>query len=281
MRLLIATDAFPPKCGGSGWSTYYLARALRARGHWVEVVLPKAGAPGIRTRVYDNLSVTEFGYTATNLPGLRGWQRSSVLGTKFAAFIAEHAREATLIHAQHLLTIPASVIAGRKAKVPVVSTVRDYWPVCLYGTLWRAEARAPGVNGGICPICHGVELVHCVRQKYGAAAALARPFVPLIARELARRQLALHESTAVVAVSHYVAGTLRGLIDPNKLYVVPNLVEIQEIRTIRAPISGPTANSLARRTAAETPAQSPSKASGGRAEFPTRPTFSLWANSMN
>ena len=32
MNILIATDAFPPVCGGSGWSTFELARALRATG---------------------------------------------------------------------------------------------------------------------------------------------------------------------------------------------------------------------------------------------------------
>ena len=38
MRILIATDAFPPTSGGSGWSTYELARGLRARGHEIVVV---------------------------------------------------------------------------------------------------------------------------------------------------------------------------------------------------------------------------------------------------
>jgi glycogen synthase len=232
MRLLIATDAFPPKCGGSGWSTLYLARALRARGHWVEIILPKKGTPGIRLRAYDDLPVTEFGYAATNLPGLRAWQRNSVLDTRFAAFLAERAQEADLIHAQHLLTIPPAVIAGHTAKVPVVSTVRDYWHVCLYGTLWRAEPRLAGGNNGICPICRGGELVRCLRQKYGAAAPLARPFLPLVEKELARRQRALRESDAVVAVSHYVAGTLHGVVDAHKLSVVPNMVDTQEIRRL-------------------------------------------------
>ena len=40
MRILIATDAFPPVCGGSGWSTYELAKGLRARGHDVTIVQP-------------------------------------------------------------------------------------------------------------------------------------------------------------------------------------------------------------------------------------------------
>lgn len=232
MRILIATDAFPPKCGGSGWSTFYLARALRARGHWVEIIMPKRGAPGIRTRAYDNLPVTEFGYEATDLPGLRAWQRTSVLDTQFSACLADHAREADLIHAQHLLTIPAAVIAGRTAKVPVVSTVRDYWHVCLYGTLWRARAGGPGEDGAICPVCHGGELILCLRQKYGALASFARPFVPFVEKELERRQRALRESDAVVAVSRCVAETLNGVTDTRKISVVPNLIDIEEIRAI-------------------------------------------------
>lgn len=224
MRLLIATDAFPPNCGGSGWSTFHLARALRARGHWVDVVLPKAGGQGVRTRVYDNLSVTEFSYAVSNIPGVRAWQRTSALDKGLAALLAERARDVNLIHAQHMLTIPASVAAGRAANVPVVSTVRDYWPVCLYGTLWRAG------SGSICPVCRGGELTLCLRQKYGAAAPLARPFLPLVEKELERRQQALRGSDAVVAVSRYVAGTLRDIVDASKLCVVPNLVEIGELR---------------------------------------------------
>ena len=221
MRLLIVTDAFPPKCGGSGWSTFYLARALLARGHRVEIIQPKRGAPRWSTRTYEGLTVTEFGYAASNVPGLRAWQRAAALDRSLAVFLAERAREADVIHAQHLLTIPPAVSAGRVAHVPVVSTVRDYWPVCLYGTLWR--------DSGPCPICRGGELARCLAQKYGA---LARPFAPValpfVRRELARRQQALCESGAVIAVSHYVAEKLNGIVAPERLHVVPNLIDLAE-----------------------------------------------------
>jgi len=43
LKILIATDVFPPRCGGAGWSTYYLARALRGstqmQGAWGEMIL--------------------------------------------------------------------------------------------------------------------------------------------------------------------------------------------------------------------------------------------------
>ncbi len=231
MRLLIATDAFPPKSGGSGWSTFYLARALIARGHQVEIVQPKAGASGIHTRVFANLSVTEFGYPATNLPGARAWQRNRALDKNFVAFLRERARDADLIHAQHLLTIPSAVNAARGTNVPVVSTVRDYWHVCLYGTLWRDD--------GICPVCRGSELTRCLQQKYGAFANVAYPFVPLVEKELARRQRALRDSDAVIAVSNYVAEKLRGIVAAEKINVVPNLIDIQATRELahRSPLA--------------------------------------------
>ncbi len=227
MRVLIATDAFPPKCGGSGWSTFYLARALQARGHQVEVVQPKLRAPGVRTRVYENLSVAEFGYAASNLPGVRAWQRASALDKQFAAFLSERAGASDVIHAQHLLTIPPAVTAGCRAQVPVVSTVRDYWFICLYGTLWR--------DNEVCSICRGRALTRCLQQKYGAFALFASPFVPLVQKELARRQRALRESNALLAVSHYVSDKLRGLVEEDKICVVPNLVDIEETRRLATP----------------------------------------------
>ena len=58
MRVLLATDAFPPVCGGSGWSTYELARGLRARGHDVLIVQPRPHTPrGVRETSYDEFRV--------------------------------------------------------------------------------------------------------------------------------------------------------------------------------------------------------------------------------
>lgn len=224
MRVLIATDAFPPKCGGSGWSTFYLARALAAQGHTVEIAKPEQGLRGIQSGTYQGLRVVQVGYHASNLPGLRAWQRTQSLEQNFSTHLAARAPEFDLIHAQHLLTIPAALHAKKNYKVPVVSTVRDYWAVCLYGTLWR--------EGAVCPICRGTEITRCLAQKYGNTAPLMLPAVPLVERELARRQRALRESDAVIAASHFVADQLREIVDKPKLAVVPNLVDLDESRRI-------------------------------------------------
>ncbi len=219
MNILIATDVFPPKSGGSGWSTFHLARALQTRGHRIEIVLPKLGTREISTREYQGLNVVEVGYTASNLPALRAWQKTRALEKNLGAYLAPRAREFDVIHAQHVLSISAATAAKKIARVPVVSTVRDYWAVCLYGTLWRDNA--------ICPVCRGGELTQCLAQKYGGAAKFMLPAIPLVEREVRRRQRALQQSDAVIAVSGFVASTLRGIVDEKKLRVVPNLIEIE------------------------------------------------------
>ena len=57
LTVLLATDVFPPRCGGSGWSTYHLGRALRAGGHRVVVARPRGGLRGSRLGEYDGLPV--------------------------------------------------------------------------------------------------------------------------------------------------------------------------------------------------------------------------------
>lgn len=220
MNILIATDVFPPKSGGSGWSTYYLARALLARGHRVEIVEPKADMDGIRTRTFEGMNVVQVGYRASALPGVRAWQRTRALQETLSAYLAKRAPEFDVLHAQHVLTISAAAAAKKIAPIRLVSTVRDYWAVCLYGTLWRENA--------ICPVCHGSELTKCLAQKYGDAARWMQPAVPFVERELERRQRALQASDAVIAVSHFVASVLQGIVPADKLHVIPNLIDVDE-----------------------------------------------------
>lgn len=222
MKILIATDVFPPKSGGSGWSTFYLARALIERGHRVRVALPQAGLVGIQTRVYEGIQVVEIGYRSSSVPGARAWERTRALEKTFGAYLADSACDFDVIHAQHVLSIAAATAAKRHARIPVVSSVRDYWHVCLYGTLWR--------DGAICPVCRGFEITRCLKQRYGAPAKFMLPAVPFVKRELRRRQQTLQDSDAVIAVSDYLARTLRSIVRDEILQVVPNLIDVQETK---------------------------------------------------
>ena len=91
MRIVLATDAFPPVCGGSGWSTYELAHGLRGRGHTVTIVQPRPGTPrGVRETTYEGLRVVEFGAPAPPVPYVRNYFKNEKLYADLAGFLTGH-----------------------------------------------------------------------------------------------------------------------------------------------------------------------------------------------
>jgi glycosyltransferase involved in cell wall biosynthesis len=256
LKILIATDVFPPHCGGAGWSTYYLARALRARGHEVSVVRPRFDATARQPRVhpveYDGFRVAEAVLPLPQNPLLRLIARN-IRGPRLLRRLI--AREVTrlgaeLIHAQHALTTPAAVGAaddlarGRQARrVPVVSTVRDYWPLCYYNTMQVPRRIAvPGTGAPPSafvpprdvPVAAG--LARTLWRAQGRRAVRSLPLLPLWQIATARRRRALRRADAVIAVSGYVADRLRrgGAVAPDRLHVIPNLVDLPRLEALAA-----------------------------------------------
>lgn len=233
MRVLLATDVFPPRCGGAGWSTYHLARALVRRGHEVRVVLPREGKRGRAERTYGGIPVVEFGYLSPRLPLLRNFFRNELLWPRLGRFLAGEIRKGgyDLIHAQHSLTVPAAVRAGRAAGVPVVATVRDYWPLCYRATLLVREDTS----------CRGCRLSRAASCLGLFPALLAYPY---LRGNVRRKAKALAQADAVIAVSRFLAGRLAAIVPAERLHVLPNLVDLEEVDRIIAegpalPFSGP------------------------------------------
>lgn len=233
LRVLLAADVFPPRCGGAGWSTYHLARALVCRGHEVRVVLPREGKRGRAERTYGGIEVREFGYLAPPLPLLRNLFRNEILWVHLGRFLAQEVQkgEYDLIHAQHSLTVPAAVRAGRAVGVPVIATVRDYWPLCYRATLLVRGDTA----------CAGCRLSRSISCLGFFPALLAYPY---IRGNVRRKAEALAQADAVVAVSRFLAGRLAPIVPAEKLHVLPNLVDLEEVDRIIAegpalPFSGP------------------------------------------
>jgi len=245
MRILVATDAFPPVCGGSGWSTHELARGLRDRGHEVCVVQAHAGPPAERGRSYDGFRVRTIEQRAPAAPFVRNYFKNERLWARAATVLRAIAGQtkADILHAQHVLTSPAAVAAGAALGLPVVCTVRDYWPVCYWGTLIHDPA-----SPGLCPACSASMMTRCVRPRAGAAWPLALPFIPYMRGNLARKQRALARADAVVAVSSAIAHDLRErspLLAPARIEVIPNPVDVAAVRraaqAAAPPVKGPYA----------------------------------------
>ena len=246
MNLLLATDAFPPICGGSGWSTFELARGLRARGHAVIVVQPVPGrASGVEERQYEGLRVLRYGTAAPNVPYVRNYYKNERLYARLERFLSDLiARERIdIVHGQHVLTCLPSIAAAHRQKIPAVCTVRDYWPVCYWSDLIHT------VNGAeLCPACSSGMMTQCIRPHAGAAWPVALPMIPYMRRNLSRKRRGLAAAEAVIAVSSRMAADLRARapeLAASRIEVIPNPVDVasltEEARRTSPRLEGPYA----------------------------------------
>jgi glycosyltransferase involved in cell wall biosynthesis len=219
MRLLLATDVFPPRCGGSGWSTYHLARALRARGHSVAIVRAALDPGRAAPYDYDGFQVEAGRRAGAALPVARNLVRTNCSGPwavgRWRAAARQHGAE--LLHGQHVMTIPAAVRAGRALGLPVVATVRDYWPTCPISTRLRPD--------GICTACSGPRLTECLTGHRLVVAPVVRIFQGYVEANRRRRQAALRAADRVIAVSRYVANDLQANAGV-AAEVIPNTIEV-------------------------------------------------------
>jgi glycogen(starch) synthase len=244
MRILIATDAFPPVCGGSGWSTYELAKGLRSRGHDILIVQPRVGRAAPPAG-YDGFLPIEFRTWAPGMPFVRNYFKNERLYARLATFlvglIRTHAIE--LVHAQHLLTAPPSVEAAGVAGIPAVCTVRDYWPVCYWSNLLYDRT-----GDRLCPACSAGMMTRCVRPHAGALWPAALPFIPYMRGNLTRKRQGLAAADVVVAVGSTLARDLRARapeLAGTRIDVIPNPVDLEAIDAMALqsprPLEGPYA----------------------------------------
>ena len=231
MRVLLTTDVFPPVCGGSGWSTYELARGLRARGHEITVVRPRFGRPpGRAVEAFDGFRPLEFRAWAPDVPFVRNYLKNERLERGFARYLRSVIRErrVEIVHAQHRLSGPPSVAAARAERAPVACTVRDYWPFCYWSDLLLDPVR-----GDLCPACTPGRMTRCVRPRGGALWPLAVPLIPYMRANLLRKQDALARADAVVAISSAIArglhGRARGL-SRDRVTIIPNPVDVRAVQ---------------------------------------------------
>lgn len=215
MKILITTDVFPPRAGGSGHSTAALAGALHRRGHDVTIVVPRQEATG----------QTEWSGVAV----LEAVVRSQAREADYRDFLGERIDPSRfdLVHAQHWLSATASHQAF--PQLPMVVTLRDYWPVCIWSTMLSGTEPCPGCSFPRRMLCVG-------RRKPWLWAA--SPLVPFyVGWELERRRAVLRAAAGVVTVSRHVArslaeaGGVAGEVGP-KVEVVPNLLDLRKLASL-------------------------------------------------
>lgn len=240
--MLLLTDVFPPRSGGSGWSTFYLGKALAERGHSVRVLRPDwdktVQKAGLRVDEYEGLPVEWV-----EVPGPPAWAAKVGLSKAWrereaARLMAGRAEtlavsgRADVLHGQHKASAGAASVATRKAKrkgakAVSVATVRDYWPLCPVST--RLFTGKTGETFE-CKECH--RLREYVKSVLAGKGSNGRGFSAL-ARWLGtwRASRLLAECDATIAVSRYVRGELArsGRVPDSRLVSLPNLVHLPSV----------------------------------------------------
>lgn len=238
--ILLPTDVFPPKCGGAGWSAHALAAALIAQGQQVTALVPQRGKPGLTHT--DTLGVPTYrrGYWAPKVPFVQNYFRHERLWPVIAddlVWLANQQRLAhnrLLIHAQHVQVAPAAVLAAHQLRVPSVVTVRDHWPWDYFATGLHAN-RLPYPRQTWASLA--TDLLARLGPLRGAAALVA---IPYMQAHLRRRQVFLRQADAVIVGSHYMAGRLAAVVNPERIHVIPNMVDLAAVeQAVTQPLSTP------------------------------------------
>jgi len=230
LRLIMPSDAFPPRCGGAGWSAHALARSLQARGCDVTAIVPRTGR-GLVSDVTLGIATLRPGYREWPLPFVRNYSRHErlwpIVAQTIVAAVADDAAR-TLIHAQHVRVAPAAVHAARRLGVPVAITVRDHWPWDYFATGLHAD-RVPY------PRQDWAALASDLPQRLGPLrGVLACAAIPYLLAHLARRRAALRAADAVIAVSEYIAARLAPLVPAERLHRIHNFVDLPALDAIIA-----------------------------------------------
>jgi len=210
VKVLLATEVYPPRAGGAGWSIRALGLALREAGHQVRVLTTSPGPTDL-----DGLDVRRL--------RAEGRKRLAV-PRAFARAVA--AIDTDVIHAQHSLSALGCLAGEGAARVAV--TVRDHWPVCFWST--RIS------RGALCPKCGILPMTLCVEGRVKARAPLSLAAIPYMWGDLREKRQALARAGATLAVSEAIARELRGAGLP-RVEVVPNVVDAAEVRALAEPPS--------------------------------------------
>ena len=213
---MIVTDAYPPDCGGSGWSTHSLVTTLRDQGHTVRVVEVDRSTARNSSRTYDGFDVRTVGLGAerSKLSRRLGGPDFTYRALRAAlASILEEEPEIDLLHAQHLHSGPASVAAAIHAGRGALVTIRDHWPVCLHGTTWWGDQRCSG--------CTARNLVGCMNENYRLPRPLALGLVPWARRRMSTRRAQIAPAK-LIAVSE----TMRALVAPQMALQATGLPDV-------------------------------------------------------
>ncbi len=201
MKILIASDFYPPFLGGAEYQVQLLGRELQDRGHsvtvatvWHEGLDSEEVDGGVRIQRIRGLATSMGWFSGT--PKRRFHPPAPEPGISMGLLRLVRRERPDVIHANGWIAYSCAA-ASLAAKVPLVLSVRDYGYACATRTLLEKGRR----------ISSGPELSKCLKcaaHRYGPAKAL-----PAVLGVYAGRPLLARTVTGVHSVSRYVEMTVK------------------------------------------------------------------------
>jgi glycosyltransferase involved in cell wall biosynthesis len=227
MRILLATDHYPPFIGGAHRQAQLIARAMAERGHEVAVATPwHGGLPAVEEE--GDVAVHRIRQMRTAFSFMVRDERQrhqppfpdpvTVLGLR--RLIADF--EPEIVHAYGWFAFSVAAALGRR-RIPLLVSARDYGYFCATRTLLRKGAPCSGPAPAKC--------LACSSDYYGGgkgwlAAAGVYASKPLLARKM----------TGLHSVSSYVQDvTVRhlGLAEDGLVEVtIPSFQEVPSVEGV-------------------------------------------------
>jgi glycogen(starch) synthase len=207
MNILYVTDVFPPHCGGSGWSVYFFARALRREGHNVQIFSLDGSS-----REYDGFNVQSIPLTKSQTPFVGNWLRENRDLPKIAAALKPSIQKAEILHAHHRFS---AVALAQAEPTRFFVTIRDYWPICFCSrSIYRTGTS-----------CNLNDFTRCNAED-SQLKSIATPLVyPWFEARLSRWNALIRKSQKIFCISNYLKTQMESVFDQKKLVVLPNFAE--------------------------------------------------------
>jgi glycosyltransferase involved in cell wall biosynthesis len=207
MKILYVTDVFPPRCGGSGWSVYFFARALRRHGHDVSIISLDS-----TPRVYDGFEVRAFPIPKSGVPFFTNWRKEAVLLPRIGSEMQSMVNGFDVVHAHHKWSLIALASANPSS---LFVTIRDYWPICFCGrSTFRTEEA-----------CSVYDFTRCSEQEHGAKGLLTPILYPWFESRMRKRRELLSRARRIFCISRHVREQLLPFFPPQQLAVLHNFSE--------------------------------------------------------
>jgi glycosyltransferase involved in cell wall biosynthesis len=197
VRVLIASDHYPPGTGGAERQTQLLGRAFHSRGDAVAIAVPRY--PGVPA-VYDDEGVAVHGVgqlrSRLRQPGKESRHHAPpfadpVMTRELRRLVRTFAPDLVQSHGWITYSVAAAL---KGTDIPLLATARDYGFFCATRTLVHDGARCDGPGIAKCMACAG-------RYYGGPKGWLAATGVLANRARLRRRLAGIHSISSFVADS--------------------------------------------------------------------------------